>query len=46
MPLGGASIYSAWRAQYLRRLVGPAFTPLARTQTEILHKMLSQLPAG
>ena len=28
MPLGGASIYAAWRSQYLRRLAGPAFTPL------------------
>ena len=27
-PLGEASIYAAWRAQYLRCLAGPAFTPL------------------
>ena len=28
MPLGVASIYAAWRGQYLCRLAGPVFTPL------------------
>ena len=28
MPLGGPSIYAAWRAQYFRRLAGPVFIPL------------------
>ena len=27
-PLGGASVYAAWRAQYLRRLADPVMTPL------------------
>ena len=27
-PLDGASIYTAWRVQYLRRLAGPVFTLL------------------
>jgi len=27
-PLGGPSIYAAWRAQCLRRLAGPVFAPL------------------
>ena len=27
-PLGGPSVYAAWRAQVLRRLAGPGFTPL------------------
>ena len=27
-PLDGASIYTVWRVQYLRRLAGPVFTPL------------------
>ena len=27
-PLGGPSIYAAWRGQHLRRLARPAFTPL------------------
>ena len=28
IPLGGFSVYAAWRAQYLRRLAGPVFIPL------------------
>ena len=28
MPLDEASIYAAWRAQYLRCLAGPVFAPL------------------
>ena len=27
-PLGGPSVYPAWRGQCLRRLTGPVFTPL------------------
>ena len=27
-PLGGVSVYAAWRGQYLRRLVRSVFTPL------------------
>ena len=28
VPLGGTSVYAAWRGQYLCRLAGPVFTPL------------------
>jgi len=27
-PLGGPSVFAAWRGQYLRRLARPVFTPL------------------
>ncbi|EHM54293.1 hypothetical protein HMPREF9080_01313 [Cardiobacterium valvarum F0432] len=39
IPLGGSSIYAAWRAQCLRRLAGPVFMPLGgccRKKTGIL----------
>ena len=30
-PLGGPSVYAAWRGQYLCRLARPVFTPLGET---------------
>ena len=45
IPLGGSSIYAAWRTQYLRRLTGPAFTPLGGPSIHAAWREPSVYPA-
>ncbi|RKW12496.1 MAG: hypothetical protein D8H94_11470 [Cardiobacterium sp.] len=42
IPLGGPSIYAAWRAQYLRRLASPVFTPLIEPSVLAAWRTLPQ----
>ena len=45
IPLGGASVYPAWRAQCLSRLAGPVFIPLGGASIYPAWREASVYPA-
>ena len=46
IPLGGASVYPAWRAQCLSRLAGPVFIPLGELQSAHSRSQLRTAKTG